>query len=68
MLAESSDTESDRLPATRTKLRTRTISRLLGPRLVWVCGMMRRMLLGSTTGGMAAYQQLAAGDAEPARV
>src|ERR1043166_7062774 len=51
MLADSSEVESDRLPATRTKLRTRTISRLLGPRLVWLCEMMRRMLLGSAGGG-----------------
>jgi hypothetical protein len=67
MLAESSEVESDRLPATRTKWRTRTISRLLAPRLVWVTGITRRRLLGSTTGGSrSALRVMAAATRSPA--
>ena len=51
MLAESSDTESDRLPATRTKGRTRTISRLPLPRLVVDTRMTCRAALASPGGG-----------------
>ena len=51
MLAESSDTESDRLPATRTNGRTRTISRLPTPRVVVDTRMTWRAALASPGGG-----------------
>ena len=51
MLAESSDTESERLPAIRTNGRTRTISRLLAPRVVVVTRMTWRVALDSPGGG-----------------
>ena len=51
MLAESSDTESDRLPATRMKGRTRTISRLPLPRVVVETRMTWRAALASPGGG-----------------
>ena len=51
MLAESSDTESDRFPATRMKGRTRTISRLPLPRLVVDTRMTCRAALASPGGG-----------------
>ncbi len=50
MLADSSEVDSARLLATRTKARTRTISRL-PTRLVWVSRMTRRWLLVSVGGG-----------------
>ncbi len=49
--AESSDTESERLPATRTNGRTRTISRLLAPRMVVETRMTWRAALYSPGGG-----------------
>ena len=51
MLAESSDTESDRLPATRMNGRTRTISRLPLPRVVVDTRMTWRAALASPGGG-----------------
>ena len=50
MLADSSEVDSARLPATRTNARTRTTSRL-PTRLVWVSRMTRRWVLDSLTGG-----------------
>ena len=50
-MAESSDTESDRLPATRMNGRTRTISRLPLPRVVVDTRMTWRAALASPGGG-----------------
>ncbi len=51
MLADSSDTESERLPATRMNGRTRTISRLPLPRVVVDTRMTWRAALASPGGG-----------------
>ena len=52
MLAESCDTESDRLPATRMNGRTRTISRLPLPRVVVETRITSRAALNSPGEGM----------------
>ena len=59
MLAESWDTDSDKLPATRMKGRTRTISRLPLPRVVVDTRMTWRAALASPGGGRRSVLRVA---------